>query len=429
MRSLLVLGTSRSGKSLLVSRLIADAQARRQPVTILDSPRIDGTSTFTDFTNLVGGAYIDIAKEDNNIFELPDLRAFSDEEQHQRFGHLKNHLLDMLMQLITGGVESNQLPVSRASLKAVITVALDEFFNDAVIKARYRAATEGGLGSPSWRQGPTLHDFHHRLTNKTYAFRDSGDQERVALNFSSLQLRRWLSDTGLARSISRVSTVRNDTLLTTYAFTNITDDEEAAVLAMVATGKALVRSLSASTSFFIADEAPILFRSDAVSKAFGRICASGLKAGIHPVLLAQDPDTILNSAAGPQILQNLGTRLIGRVQSTAVESLVRIFNYPPELIRRNASEAFFPDRDGLYSKWLLDDGGTLTPCRFYPSPVLLALTANNPPEQRARTLVMNRFPGQPVEGLVTFAHLLTTAIRSGDNLEQAAIRWQRTAVG
>lgn len=423
-RALLVLATSRAGKSVLIASVVAQALAKGCPVNVLDYPRPDGSSTFKDLTQLVGGAYIDVAKENSNLFEIPNLWAFDRPEiQQERLGQYQAFLHSALMQLVVGRSDASDLPISRDTLKSILILALAEFFQDASIMARYRAAYEEGFGSHAWRSMPILPDFIQFLSLEVLALGDIEAEGKRAMDFIQLRLRSWCHSPGVGQALSQVSTVPSDAPLTVFAFTNVNDEDEAAVLALVATGKALSRSLSASSSIFLADEAPILFRSSEVSKAFGRICASGLKAGIHPVLLAQDPDTIAQSAAGAQILQNLNTRLVGRIQPTAVESFVRLFGYPREVIKGNATAAFAPNPQQLYSQWLLDDGGTLTRCRFYPAPVLLALTANNPAEHRARTRVLQQFPEQPIEGIATFAQLLVQALQAGQAVDAEVDRW------
>jgi hypothetical protein len=90
-------------------------------------------------------------------------------------------------------------------------------------------------------------------------------------------------------------------------------------------------------------------------------------------------------------LGNLPTRLIGRVQPTTVDSFERILTYPRSIISRNASESFFPKREGIYSQWLLDHNGIYT-FRYYPAFAQLAAVANNPDEQATRDLVLRHSP-------------------------------------
>ena len=89
----------------------------------------------------------------------------------------------------------------------------------------------------------------------------------------------------------------------------------------------------------------------------------------------------------------------------AVDSFERILKYPKPIISRNASESFFPKREGIYSQWLLDNNGLYTYCRYYPAFVQLAAVANNPDEQTTRDLVLRHAP-DTFTGLAEFARLL-----------------------
>ena len=71
----------------------------------------------------------------------------------------------------------------------------------------------------------------------------------------------------------------------------------------------------------------------------------------------------------------MNVRLIGRIQSMAVEAFVRLLNYERFIIAKNATESFFPKKSELYSNWLLDIDGTtfiaaitLAQCRLGPLP-------------------------------------------------------------
>ncbi len=69
--------------------------------------------------------------------------------------------------------------------------------------------------------------------------------------------------------------------------------------------------------------------------------------------------------------------------------VLQILKYPRNIISRNASESFFPRKEGVYSQWLLDDNGIYTFCRYYPGYEQLAAVANNPSEQTARSKMCN----------------------------------------
>ena len=125
----------------------------------------------------------------------------------------------------------------------------------------------------------------------------------------------------------------------------------------------------------------------------------------------------MNSVAGQQIMQNMSTRLIGRIQPMAIESFVRLLHYERTIVARNASESFFPKRSELYSNWLLDIDGVSTYCRYYPSPMQIATVANNPDEQLARSRVLAKYPEHKLLGMAKFADQYCAAIRNGTSLD------------
>ena len=138
------------------------------------------------------------------------------------------------------------------------------------------------------------------------------------------------------------------------------------------------RALAFPKSLLFIDESPILFKYPTIAQLIGQNCANGAKQGIRVFLSAQDPNTIMNSVAGAQIMQNMNTRLIGRIQPVAVDSFVKYLSYDRSIIGRNASEAFFPKRSELYSNWLLDIDGNYTYSRYYPGAVQVGSRCQQP---------------------------------------------------
>jgi hypothetical protein len=419
-----IFGQTRSGKSVLGTSILVSAVAKGLPVTVVDYPKPDGTSTFTDLTNLLGGAYFDVTQESLNIFDIPDLSGFSEAEQAQRLGQYRRNLLVLLIVLVCGDTSSDQLPGGRDSIKAVLQLALVEFFRDACIMARYREAHRDGLGSAAWQAMPTMHDFVALLEPDVLAL--EGADASSTLAYIKLQLRSWLHSPGVGQAISRPSTIQSEASLVVLALTNVSDATEMQVMALSANLLALQRSLSHEASLLFMDEAAILFQFDAVSQMVGRLYANGGKAGIRVIVSGQDPDTIAESVAGAQILQNMSVKLIGRIQSAAVKSFERYLGIPAAVMQENADASFLPNPQGMYSNWLVVEGGTTTRCRFYPSAILLALAANNPHEQRARSLVLAAFQSEPLQGLAVFAELLTRSIQSGTALDRIVADWQES---
>ncbi|BAY34762.1 hypothetical protein NIES2107_66690 [Nostoc carneum NIES-2107] len=408
-KNLALFATTRAGKSVLVSGILTQALAHDIPVVALDFPKPDGTSTFTDYTQFMeeNGAYFDISKQSNNLFEQPDLRFLSAEEQRDRMLDYTAFLESALMTMVLGSSTENQL--LGQTVRSLINLALTAFFSDRTIQQRYREAMIGGFGSPAWQRTPTLKDFLTFCSPEHLEIDSLSGRVEDALSQIQLRLRFWLSSR-VGQAISTPSSFRTDAKLLVFALRNLSDSEDAAVLSLSAYSAALRRALSSPASIFFIDEAPILFEFDQIANLVGRICANGAKAGIRVILSAQDPDTIAKSPAASKILQNLTTRLIGRIQPVAVDSFVNILKYPREIIARNASESFFPRKEGIYSQWLLDDNGIYTFCRYYPGYEQLAVVANNPHEQTARQQAMQQHRDK-YEAISAFARQLVASLR------------------
>ncbi|AFY56359.1 hypothetical protein Riv7116_3917 [Rivularia sp. PCC 7116] len=409
-KNLALFATTRAGKSVLVSGILTQALAHNIPVIALDFPKPDGTSTFTDYTEFMEdwGAYFDISKQSNNLFEQPDLRALSYEEQKDRFGDYVAFLESALMTMVLGSSSESQLLTQ--TVRSVINLALNAFFNDDGIRKRYEDAINEGFGSVAWHKTPTLKDFLTFCSPEHLNLEAQGGRIEDALSQIDLRLRFWLSSR-VGQAISAPSSFPTDAQLLVFALRNLSDSEDAAVLSLSAYSAALRRALSSPASIFFIDEAPILFEFDQISDLVGRICANGAKAGIRVILSAQDPDTIAKSKAASKILQNLTTRLIGRIQPVAVDSFESILKYPRDIISRNASESFFPRKEGVYSQWLLDDNGIYSFCRYYPGYEQLAVVANNPNEQTARNQFMETHADK-YEAISAFARQLVASLKN-----------------
>ncbi|MBW4615259.1 MAG: hypothetical protein KME21_18680 [Desmonostoc vinosum HA7617-LM4] len=409
-KNLALFATTRAGKSVLVSGILTQALAYDIPVVALDFPKPDGTSTFTDYTEFMerNGAYFDISKQSNNLFEQPDLSSLNPEQQRDRTLDYIAFLESALLTMVLGSSTESQLLAQ--TVRSLLNLALEAFFADEGIKERYRLAMAGGFGTPAWQKTPTLKDFLYFCSPEHLQLNSLSGRVEDALSQIQLRLRFWLSSR-VGQAISAPSSFPTDAQLLVFALRNLSDSEDAAVLSLSAYSAALRRALSSPASIFFIDEAPILFEFEQISDLVGRICANGAKAGIRVILSAQDPDTIARSKAASKILQNLTTRLIGRIQPVAVDSFADILKYPRKIISRNASESFFPRKEGVYSQWLLDDNGIYTFCRYYPGYEQLAAVANNPNEQSARQQAMQNYTDK-YEAISAFARQLVASLRS-----------------
>ncbi|HEY9645411.1 MAG TPA: hypothetical protein V6C88_03525 [Chroococcidiopsis sp.] len=416
-RNIAVFGTTRSGKSVMVSGMLTEALAAGLPIVALDYPKPDGTSTFTDYASFLKprAAYFDIGKESNNLMEQPDLRGMDDEQRRERFEDYKSFLESAIVTMVLPSAQEDAL--LEQTVRSLIGKGLTLFFDDLDIQRRYAAALEQGFGSDAWAQTPTLKDFLSFCTVEKLGIEEASGLIRNGQSQIQLQLEYWLNSR-VGRAIGQPSSFPTDAQLLVFALRNLSNENEAAILSLSAYSAALRRALASPRSIFFIDESPILFAYSTIARLIGRLCANGAKAGIRVFLSGQDPDTICNSIAGQQIMQNMSTRMVGRIQPMAIDSFVRLLQYERLIIAKNASESFFPKRSELYSNWLLDIDGVFIYCRYYPGAVQLAIVANNPDEQLARSRVMAHYPNDKYMGTVRFAAQYTTAIRSGYSLEQ-----------
>lgn len=380
-RNLALFGTTRSGKSVLLEVLMRHALVRQIPVVAMDFPKPDGSSTFSDFTDFVGGSYFDVGRHTLNLFELPDLSGWSAEVQAERLEEFQEFLVSALMVMVLGREQVD--PLLTQTVRSLLQLGIVAFWRDPTIQRRYERASRAGFGTTAWQEYPCLKDLVPFLLPERLGVDSDDSSLRPAFEHIRLRLAYWLNSR-VGQRLSAPSTIRSDAALLVFALRNVSNIEDMAVLALANYAAALRRALATPASLFILDEAPILFECAEIASLVGRLCANGAKAGVRVVISAQDPDTIEKAPNSSKIFQNLRTRLIGRIEPSALPSFVRLFGYSASSLARNASAQFFPNSREVFSRWLIDDGGLLIPVRYYPGFRSLAVVANNPDEQRAR---------------------------------------------
>jgi hypothetical protein len=432
-RNIALFATTRAGKSVLVAGMLVPALAQDMPVIIMDFPPSDAASTFKDFTNYVGGAYFDIGKESNNLLEIPDLSAFSEKERQERMVDYKEFVATALMMMVFGAGEAQTTAdrMLKQAIRSVLVPAIDRFFDRPEILAAYELARLSGQDTSAWEATPTLVTFLeffevHGLEGLPAQVLDDNNTE-LAINQIKRQLQFWISSR-VGKAIARPSTFDTDNKLLVFALRGLSDGDDAAVLALAAYSAALRRTLSYPESIFFIDEFSILLEWAEIGQLVARLTANGAKAGIRVLLAAQDPNTLATSKAGPKIIQNISTRLIGRIQPVAQQSFVDILKLSPEIVARNAGKNFYPAKEEMYSKWLLDEAGTQTFVRYYSPPILLAVVANNPHESAARQAFMAHY-GDPYQGLMAFAEELQSSLRDSRPLQLPVAKVEPISIG
>lgn len=386
-RSIGIFAGTGSGKSVLFADMVVQALARGLPGCALDYPRADGSGTFSDITSFLGdkAAYLDTGKECCNLFEPPDLRELESKKQGERFSDFKDSLLEMIQTMVVGIYPRGD--VNPDTVRSILVLAIEKFFSDHQIKKRYAAAIAAGFGTTAGQDMPVLPDFikfcgleRLQLINPSY------DTVKT-LDFIKLRLRYWLNSK-VGKCFGRVSTFDTDAPLLVIACRNLSNAEDAAMIALTANLAATTRSLKYPASFYALDEAAVLFEHEEVARSIAKSYAIGRKAGTRTLLLAQEPNTIAQSHHGSKVIANMDTRIIGKIEPGTVEYYIKHFKYQSWEIEPNSTEAYLPNSSSLYSKWLLDDGISLTPVRRYISPTLLAVLANNRAESEARAEAM-----------------------------------------
>lgn len=382
-KNFLILGTTGSGKSILVGSFIAECLALGMAFVIIDLPNSDGSGTFGDLTHWFDGFYFDISRESNNIMQRLNLAHIDVQEREWR---IQAHISDVVLivtQLVLGS-SSSLSGFLIQTIESLIPLVIRAFYEDTEIQKRFSAAEHEGFGSTAWDNTPTLKDLLPFVSAKHINLGYEDNNLQQALNHITLRLQYWINSP-VGRAIANPSSFdssNQNCKLITFALTNLQTDEEAAIFGMSALLAASNQTLSSPNSAFFMDEASVLLGFPALARLVGRKFATSRKAGCRTILAGQDIDSIASCIAGEQILQNAACRLIGRIEPSAMDSFQEVLKIPNDTISQNVS--FQANKAEGYTRWLLDYQNTYIQCRYYPSYPLLALTINNPEERYAR---------------------------------------------
>jgi hypothetical protein len=396
-----IFATTRAGKSVMVAGMLDLALAMGMPISIMDYPREDGSGTFSEYVPLLKGAYFNTSSECLNLFELPNLKKFDAKERDRRMNDFKDGLIEILQTIVVG---SNTNTEGIEEIRAVLILAMKTFFDETQIKQRYKAANTDGFGSASWDEMPTLKDYIGFCTVQAIEMPKPTAELFKAIEKIKLRLNAFVAKK-IGKSLSSPSTFRSDSQLFAVALANLSNQEDALIIAMATNLVILRRSLGFARSLIFIDEAPILFAFDAIAEAIGKHFAAGAKSGTGVIIAMQEPRTVYQSKHAAKVFGNLAIKLIGRIEESAIKDFIEILEIPREMVIRCAGKSFFPNPSGFYSQWLLYTKGDYVPCRYYPGFLGFAAVANNPPETKIRKkhMAANR---NPVKALIATANEL-----------------------
>lgn len=398
-------GTTRSGKSVLVADFLTHALAYGLPIIAMDFPDGKGRSTFYDYCKILGkdAAYYNIADECNNIFEQPNFTATDPELLKAQ----KNEFLASLTHIVLSLVgESGDITIDE-EVKTVLAPLLTEFIEREDIQQRYTLAHENGLGTEEWQDMPTLHDFKAHIPIESDIQSIQRAYDRIHSRF-----RYWLKSP-IADAIAKPSSFKSDAMLIVFALTNVTDDEDAAILGLAAYSAAIRRSLSHPASIFFVDESPILLQFAMISKLLSNLTSNFGKAGGRVILTAQTVMAIANCGHADQILGNCAVKLIGRITPGQEQSYIDNIGMDSEQAHTCSSENFIRKKGQNWTNWMLAYGGKMYRVKFFPSDKLLFAVANNQTEQKTREYFMKYLPVDLA--LDATAHHLRECEKQGKN--------------
>ncbi|MBD2458996.1 DUF87 domain-containing protein [Nostoc sp. FACHB-87] len=409
-KNMMVIGTTGSGKSVLVSSIIAECLAMGMSILMIDLPNDDGSGTFGDFTPYYNGFYFDISKQSNNLVQPLDLSKIPLEQREDRVKAHRNDVNLIVLQLVLGSQQFDGFLAQ--TIESLIPLGTKAFYDDPDIQQRFESAKQGGLGSEAWANTATLVDLEQFFSTDHIDLGYEDENVDKALNYIRLRFQYWRASS-IGDAICKPSTFETDSKLITFALTNLQSGKDAEVFGMSAYIAASRQSLSSPNSVFFMDEASVLLRFPALSRLVGRKCATARKSGCRIILAAQDVISIAKSEAGEQILQNMPLRLIGRIVPGASGSFSDLLGIPREIIDKN--ETFTPNVQQLYTLWLLDYNNKYIRCRYYPSYPLLALVANSREEQATRDLFKERYKNK-FEWVAEFSKYYVDCIKQGKPL-------------
>ena len=410
---ILIFGETRSSKSVVAADLFTKAIARGSNVIVIDATRDDGASTYTELAKFYGsqGAYFDVGSEANNLFQPPDFSRRADLSDFVKAKRTESYY-EFLIKALTVMVMGEETGKFTKRVRTLLLQSVVPFFSEPEIKERYEQAFRDGLGSKAWMHMPTLVDFVSFFDRQDFEIEGENVLITEAKTTILLELRGWLASR-IGRAISSPSTLDFDVAkFTVFALSGISDDTEAAILALSAQSLALRKALQLNSCIVAIEEAPILLKYKGLAEIVGAFCSNGQKTGIKPVIISQTAEAITDSVIASQITNNLKVRLIGCITHSSIISFSKLLNYDPQTLAANSERSFFVNPQKVRSSWLVDIDSTLVHCYHYPNRELLTIVANNPPERAFRDQILSRYSNK-YEGVVRATERYIPALQSG----------------
>ena len=412
-----ITGSSGSGKSSLLLHLLQQALIQGIGGVLVEYPDAMGNSTSRDWIKVLGkdARYVDVTHHAVNVLERG---AWNDADAVAKAGW-QQFIVQVLLTLVTAE-QDGELK------RAIIPQIIHAFLTDAAIAARFEAAHSGGVGSVAWDAYPILEDIIPFCTFEALGLTEQDERLQAALSDIRLKLKGWCVG-HLAPFINRPSTVSlTDPQLLVLAVPQQGDAADLEVFGLIGFAAAIRRALAAPRSFLCWEECSILLKkSPAMRQMLGESFAYFRHLGCRVIIVTQDVESFAASDIGPQVCQNAGLKLVGRIMPDAIASYETFLRMPTHLLEQAAA---FPRADEQdYSLWLLSAKGHYHIVRHYADPLLMGLIASHKNEADARSKLFAAAPDTE-RAAVLFARLLQQSRRSGQDILQLVERFCATAL-
>lgn len=387
-----IFAKSSGGKSMIGLEIILECVFHDIPALILDSPKGEGDSTYTPLMNALAAygvkcAYHNIRKANLNVLGFTPGPALDPVVA-------QNHV-DLLVAIVIGNNKANPLA---ETIEALIAASHRAFFATVDL----------------WRERPILEDYYRFFCqwSQTYKAEQHPEQRQLdAISDIRLQLEGCLASSWGQRLNAQTS-FDPDINVLVLGLTNATEDSKETLIYALA-GISLIDQQSAKyhRSLLAMDEGSTLIRFDAVASKFARTFSEGRKMGRNGLFLATDLDNLWASPYAQTLIANFDNILCGLTNPKYMDRFVERMGF-----KRNILDGYTtkPNKRSLKSNWYLQrmDGDLHVEVEYHTTPLMLAIGATDPDENRARERVMARFDN-PLEGFKAFAYELARAYGQG----------------
>jgi hypothetical protein len=414
----------KAGKSDAMTHIVNHAIARRQPVSIINLPSTDDSSSLRDLCDYHNGNHIDLQGASNSLLAIPRRLlmqgGLTDEVRRDQFATLMSHWLNSLM--ILGGPPPSESYLSQ-TVKEILQTAIDVYLDNAEISRRYVEAVRAGFGTPEWKKQPTLTDFVKFLTKERLQGKlpKSTDAALVKDALAGLLLRLGRKadpNTVIGRAIATPATVDVEKLtLNVFSLRNLRPgSEESAVYILSAYTYAMQASMLSDVSHIIIEEGQNLADYEGVLQIIGDIPSRGGKAGIRLGILTNSFKKIASTPEGQVLLDNMQIKLIGSIQGESIESLSSILNIPLNILQRCAKGSFSVNKAEGFSSWCIKVDGRYYFGKLYTPWISKALNASNVHERKCRKVFTTTIPDKH-DAIAAFAYYFRACAESNREIQ------------